>query len=82
MHEEYIGQSLEIIKSDNDSLKNKKGKIIDETKNLFIIEEGSSKKIIKILKKGNIFLINKKKIDGNKIIKRPEDRIKLIKKYN
>jgi len=78
MYEEFIGLSLEIIKSNNKSLIGKKGKIIDETKNLIIIEE--SEKISKILKKGTIFKINEKIINGNKILKRPEDRVKLVRK--
>lgn len=55
------------------------GKIIDETKKTFVIE--LEKKRIRILKKDNIFefsLNNKKKIvDGNKLIMRPEERIKI-----
>lgn len=55
------------------------GKIIDETKNTFVIKLANKRK--RILKKDNIFefsLNNKKKIvDGNKLIMRPEERIKI-----
>jgi ribonuclease P protein subunit POP4 len=78
MYDEFIGLQLEVIQSKNNSLIGKKGKIIDETKNLIIIEQ--DKKISKILKKDSVFLINDKKVIGDKIQKRPEDRIKLVKK--
>ncbi len=81
MYKEFIGMSVEIIDSKNITLKGKKGKIIDETKNLIIIEEYPDK-IIKVLKNKSIFKINNKKIIGNHIQKRPEDRIKLIKKLS
>ena len=79
MYEEFIGLPVEITNSQNKSLIGKKGKIIDETMNLFVVET-AQEKIIKILKKGTTFTINGKTIVGNKIIKRPEDRVKLIKK--
>lgn len=79
MYGEFIGLPVEVINSQNKSLIGKKGKIIDETMNLFIIEQ-TQEKTIKILKKGSIFMINGKKIIGDKIIKRPEDRVKLVKK--
>jgi len=79
MYEEFIGLPIEVVRSNNKSLIGKKGRVIDETQNLLIIEE-EEKKISKILKKGTIFKINNKIINGNKINKRPEDRVKLIKK--
>ncbi len=79
MYEEFIGLDVEIIDSRNKTLIGKKGKVIDETKNLIIIEE-QKEKITKILKKGTTFKIKDKIINGNKIIKRPEDRVKLIRK--
>jgi ribonuclease P protein subunit POP4 len=79
MYEEFIGLNVEIINSQNKTLIGKKGKIIDETKNLIIIEE-HNKKVTKILKNGTSFKIKDKIINGSKIIKRPEDRVKLIRK--
>lgn len=61
-------------------LKGKKidGKIIDETKNMFLIETKEGRK--KVIKKNNSFelFINKKPIsvDGEMLVLRPEDRIK------
>ncbi len=77
MYNEFIGKQLIVLGSKNKSLINKKGLIIDETKNLFVIEENNRE--IKILKNACIFKIDDKIIDGKKICKRPEDRIKLIK---
>jgi len=79
MYEEFIGFPIKIIGSKNTSLIGKKGRVIDETQNLIIIEE-NNEKIIKVLKKGTIFSINNKTINGDKINKRPEDRVKLIRK--
>ena len=74
MKEEFIGLELAIIASKNKGQINMKGTIINETKYTFTIHmQGTDKKI---LKKDATFLINGKTILGNKITKRPEERIK------
>ena len=73
--EEYIGSVLEILQSRNSTLKGVKGKVLDETKHSFLIQANNKKK--RIMKKGNMFKINEKIINGDKINKRPEERIKL-----
>ncbi len=77
--QEFIGKQLTITKSKNIEQKNITGKIIDETKNTFTIrtQTETQTKTIKILKADKEFKINNQKIDGNKITKRPEDRIKI-----
>lgn len=61
-------------------LKGKKieGKIIDETKNMFLIETKEGRK--KVIKKNNSFelFINNRpvSVDGEMLVLRPEDRIK------
>ena len=50
------------------------GQIIDETKNLIIIRTPYGDK--KIMKNTSKIIINNQIIQGQKIIKRPEDRIK------
>jgi RNase P/RNase MRP subunit p29 len=50
------------------------GIIIDETKNTITIK--TEKKNITIIKKEATFKIDGKTVDGKKITKRPEDRIK------
>lgn len=76
--QEFIGKNIEITDSKNKEQQNIKGKIIDETKNTFTIKTENKK--ITILKKDKKFKINNEKIDGNKITKRPEERIKIKEK--
>jgi RNase P/RNase MRP subunit p29 len=76
--QEFIGKQIEIIKSQNIEQEKIKGKIIDETKNTFKIK--TQNKTISILKKDKTFIIDKQKIDGNKISKRSEERIKIKEK--
>ncbi|MEM5793888.1 MAG: ribonuclease P protein component 1 [Candidatus Aenigmatarchaeota archaeon] len=77
---ELIGLEVKIKESTDSTLKNLKGKIIDETYNTFKIEiKGGREKIIP--KKNCIFIFilpNKTKVqvDGKILIARPEDRIK------
>ena len=56
-----------------------KGRIIDETKNMFLIKTHNTKK--KVIKKNHNFILSfpqyKVKINGNLIALRPEDRIKM-----
>ncbi|HLD04156.1 MAG TPA: ribonuclease P protein subunit [Candidatus Nanoarchaeia archaeon] len=73
--DEYIGATIEIVESTNKDLQGLRGKVLDETKNTFLILTDGTEK--KILKKGNTFNINGKIIEGNQITKRPEERIKL-----
>jgi len=58
--------------------KNIYGRIIDETKNIFLIETKKDRR--KVSKKNNMFefLVKNKKIsvDGKMLVLRPEDRIK------
>jgi ribonuclease P protein subunit POP4 len=75
LKQEFIGKQVEITQSKNKEQKNIQGKIIDETKNTFKIK--TEKKIITILKKDKEFKIDNQKIDGNKITKKPEERIKI-----
>ena len=69
---ELIGSEIRLANKDIS------GRIIDETKNTFVIKMMENKK--RILKKNNFFEfdLNGKKeiIDGNKLIMRPEERIK------
>ncbi|MBU0666257.1 MAG: ribonuclease P protein subunit [Nanoarchaeota archaeon] len=75
LKEEYIGFNIEVIETKNQTLQGLKGEILDETKNTFKIKTKDKIKII--LKKGNIFKIKNKIINGNEIIKKPEERIKI-----
>jgi len=75
LKQEYIGLDMEIISSSNTSLVGLKGTIIDETKSTFTVR--SQGKVKMILKKNCTFRIRNLVIDGNRILKRPENRIKM-----
>ena len=68
--EEFIGKETEIRWNS----KVFRGKVIDETKNTLTIRTENGDK--KILKNTSKIIINNQIIQGEKIIKRPEDRIK------
>ena len=75
LKEEHIGREVS-IESKNKKLDGLKGKIIDETKNTYLIKTEKAKvRVIKKLVK-IIFLKERVRIDGKKVAKRPEDRIK------
>ena len=79
---EFIGLNVKIVDAKNKSLIGLEGSIVDETKNLLLIEDKGTVK--KILKDQATFLItiNEKKyeIDGRLLVGRPEERLKKIKK--
>lgn len=72
---EFIGAEVEVMDSKNKSLVGIKGKIIDETKNMFVLESGK-----KLVKSQCIFKMKTKnstiRINGEILASRPEDRIK------
>ncbi|MBR9682966.1 hypothetical protein GOV03_00305 [Candidatus Woesearchaeota archaeon] len=73
---ELIGQEIEIVDSKNKSNLHLEGKIVNETKNTIEIDHQGT---IKTLLKSNItFKIKGTNtlIEGENIIKRPEERIK------
>jgi len=77
---ELIGLDAEVVESTNKSLIGIKGKVMMETKNTLTI--GSKM----VPKKGSVFVFAVKgsriKVDGEKLIARPEERIrKKIKKW-
>ena len=75
---ELIGLDIEIVNAKNKSLIGLKGKIVDETKNTFIIEVDSKEK--KLLKDQVTLIIHfekeKVKVEGKLFLGRPEERIK------
>ena len=78
---EFIGLSVTILECTDPTWKGKTGQIIDETKNTFLIEIEKKKKIIEKKNDKFEFIKNgeKKSINGEKIVFRPEDRIKKIR---
>jgi len=82
---ELIGLSIEIVDSSNKFHVGIKGMVVNETKNLLIIE--TKKGLKRVQKKGTKFIFtipdgSKFKVNGTRIIARPEERIKLrVKKW-
>ena len=70
---ELIGMNAKVIG------KNIQGKIIDETKNMLVVKtEEGIKKVIKKNSKMEFTIKNEKiVVEGNKLVARPEERIKL-----
>lgn len=76
--EEFIGKSLVVLESAAESFLGAEGKIVDETKNSFVIETHGREK--RIPKKGCVFRIAGKLVRGNEITFRAEDRPRKLKK--
>ncbi len=79
---EHIGEDVLV---ENKRTKNVfRGKIIDETRDTYLIKTVHDGKAVekRVVKKDNnfIFIKYKVKIDGSRLNKRPEDRIKIKKK--
>lgn len=82
LYHTFIGLEAEVVNSSARELIGKKGKIIDETKNLLVIESANGKET-KIPKVACVFRFNLEDsksftIDGEKIAFRPEERAKKI----
>ena len=79
IRDEFIGKEAEIVRTRNKQLLGLKGKIVDETKNSFkfLVNRRNFRELKVILKKDNTFIIGRKMVEGNKIMRRSEDRIKL-----
>lgn len=75
---ELIGLDIKIVRSKNQDLLNLKGRIIDETKNMLIIQSNNKiKKIIKDQVTIELKMNNKlMQIDGKLLVGRSEERIK------
>ena len=80
IHHELVGLHVKVVDSTDPSIVNLQGRIIDETRNTFIIEkeDGNTKTLVK---ENCIFSFeyetNKRvKVSGKLLIARPEDRLK------
>ncbi len=94
IHHELIGLETQVAASTNPSLRGIKGRIINETKNLLIIEtDVQEKRIPKSCSsfiftfppvKGKRYLPLNLRIDGKLLVSQPENRIqtKFKKKFN
>ena len=79
LRREFIGKKVEIVESNNKDLIGLKGRIVNETKNMFEIENSSGVK--KVQKKICKFRFPEEgiSVEGAIINYRPEDR--LVKKF-
>ena len=77
---EIIGLCAEVIESSDLSRKGIKGKVIDETKNVFVLE--TKKGLVKIPKNEEVFEFkvgNEKAVSEGKILNvRPQERTKML----
>jgi len=72
---ELIGLNIEVVEAKNTALVGLKGKVIDETRNIFTLD--NHKQIIKDQVVLDITGGNKKiRIEGERLVGRPEERIK------
>ncbi|HLC55124.1 MAG TPA: ribonuclease P protein subunit [Candidatus Nanoarchaeia archaeon] len=79
LRHELIGSYAEVVDAANKSLLGIKGRIVDETKQLLVIEDCKERKILKshatfkITSNKHAFIIN-----GKLLVGRPEDRMKKL----
>lgn len=78
---EFIGESVRVRKSADRSRQGTRGRVIDETKNTFVLRAGDGRKIV-VPKRGSEFefVDSGVVVDGNLVAVRPEDRTKLLAK--
>jgi len=76
---ELIGLKVKIIESSNRKNVGVEGQVVDETRNLIVIEKTKGKEV-KLVKEQNVFIfvLNRQRVrvDGKILVGRPEDRIK------
>lgn len=79
---ELIGLNTKVVDAKNKDLVGIKGKIVDETKNMLVIEEKGKMK--KVIKSQAVLDLNVKdkviRVDGRLLVGRPEERIKKVRK--
>ena len=74
---ELIGLTIKITKAKNPSLVGLSGKILDETKNSFVIGKDSERKTVLKNHIIELIIVEKNiKVQGKVLMKRPEERIK------
>ncbi len=76
---ELIGLSAKVISSKNAANTGLQGTVVDETKNMLVIQTSDGKK--KLIKQNCVFELDagneKIRVEGRILAKRPEERIKL-----
>lgn len=76
---ELIGLKVKVVESSNKKNIGIKGRVINETRNILVIEKSNGKEV-KLSKETNVFVFEldgkNVRIDGKVLVGRPEDRIK------
>ncbi len=77
---EFIGSNIEVMDSTHEGYDEVEGKVHDETKNTFVVNDDETEKTIP--KEGTRFKLTIKGreniLDGNRLTYRPENRIKKL----
>ncbi len=92
IHHEIIGLDTKVVDSTNKSLIGIEGRIVDESKNIIVVDDGQEKMIPKSCSSflftlpsinGKRYLPLKIKVDGRLLLSQPENRIqtKFKKKF-
>lgn len=80
MSHELVGLGVQVVESTDKNKKGLKGIVVDETKNVLVIDNAGVEK--KVPKKEAVFEFalgsEKAMVDGKKICFRPEDRVKVF----
>ncbi|HKZ99884.1 MAG TPA: ribonuclease P protein subunit [Thermoplasmata archaeon] len=74
---ELIGLAVEVVRATDPSLVGLKGRVVDETRNMLLVDTGGGEKMI--AKRGSRFRFEVQggtEVEGDEIAFRPEDRIK------
>lgn len=79
---EYIGLRVKVLRAPGREREGIEGKVIDETKNTFLIEKEDGR-VVKIPKAGTLFRFvdakgNSFDVDGSRILYRSEERAKKL----
>ena len=82
LQHELIGLRCRVMEASNQSQVGLEGKIVDETMQTLVIQSHEERK--RVGKKGSVFRLRLDKqtvdVDGDTILVRPEDRIKIMMK--
>ncbi len=82
LQHELIGLRAEVEESSNRDLQGLRGAVVDETRNMLVLEDEREKKVAKA---GNVFVFDldgeervrvRVRVSGDLLVSRPEDRIK------
>lgn len=74
-HAEWTGKHCKVMSSKNLSHNGVEGTIVDETKNVIVIQTTKGDK--KVPKHGTTFSIEGNDVNGDEVLASPEERIKL-----